>query len=100
MSEAAPQAAAGQADDWWHAGPPAELEQAQEDLAAKQALLDHRWSLLRAHGDQNLKIWNPYETGQDTWLATWVGPPQPGTHREADEGALYDWLESSLGGTS
>jgi hypothetical protein len=86
------------ADDWWRLASE-ESARAQEDMAAKQVMLDRRWSLLRAHGDRNLKIWNPYETGQDTWLATWLGPPNPGTHREADEGKLYDWLETSLGGT-
>ena len=90
--------AAQQAADWWELASPGELVLAQADQDAALAALERRWALIRAHRDRNLKIWNPWETGQATWLATWLGPPQPGTHREADEAALYDWLEASLDG--
>ena len=82
---------------WWHADDDA-IAEAQEDLDAALAMIDRRWTLIRAHRDRNLKIWAPPETGQETWLATWLGPPQPGTHREASEGKLYDWLGVNLGG--
>ena len=87
-----------QAADWWKLAPDAELAEMQEDLDAALAMLERKRALIRAHRDQNLKIWAPPETKLGGWLATWVGPPQPGEHREAVEGDLYDWLEASLGG--
>ena len=93
MDDAAPQAA-----DWWGMAPPGELALAQAEQDAARALLERRWSLIRAHRDRGLKIWYPWETEEGGWLATWVGEPEPGEHREAVEGGLYDWLEASLDG--
>ena len=87
----APQAAA-----WWGLAPPGEL--ADQDAAL--AMLERRWKLVRAHRDRSLKLWYPWETRQGGWLATWVGEPAPGEHRETGETELYEWLEASLGGTS
>lgn len=102
MDEAAPQAARGTAID----GPRDSSARTPGTLLA--AL---RWSwdgayLITGHPDggllviRNLKLWYPWETKQGGWLATWMGKPDPGEHREAVENKLYDWLEASLGGTS
>jgi hypothetical protein len=82
--------------DWWRVSP-AEQEEADARIAAGQPMLERKWALIQAHRDQHLKIWDPLETGLPDWHATWLGPPQPGEHREADEATLYDWLEASLG---